>query len=108
MFGHCFPVWLRFHGGKGVSCLFGVLLVMNPVLFIICGIEWLVVALTFGYSSLAGLVVFCVAPILGFSIGFGIGLAFLVMSLICIWRHTENIGRLVGGTESRLTWKWKK
>lgn len=106
--GHCFPVWLRFHGGKGVSCLFGIWLVLNPLLFIICGIEWLIVALTFGYSSLAGLVVFLVAPVLGFAIGPGVGWALVAASVLCIWKHRENIGRLVGGTESKLNWKWKK
>lgn len=108
VFGHCFPVWLGFRGGKGVSCLFGVLLMLNPWMFIICGIEWLVVALSLGYSSLASLVVFVVAPILGFVIGTNVGLALLMISLVGIWRHHENIGRLVGGTESKLSWRWKK
>ncbi|MBP5485501.1 MAG: glycerol-3-phosphate 1-O-acyltransferase PlsY [Alphaproteobacteria bacterium] len=108
MFGHCFPVWLRFHGGKGVSCLFGILLAVNPLMFVICGIEWLVVALGFRYSSLGALVVFCLAPVLGFGISTGIGFAFLAMGLLCLYRHLENVGRLVGGTESKITWRWKK
>ncbi len=106
--GHCFPIWLKFHGGKGVSCFFGILLAINPVIFILCGIEWLVVALTFGYSSLAALVVFLVAPIFGFAIGFWVGMVMVAISLVCFWRHSENIGRLVGGTESKLNWRWKK
>ena len=106
--GHCFPVWLGFKGGKGVSCLFGVLLAVNPWLFVFCGIEWLVVALSSGYSSLGALAVFVFAPLFGFVIGSGIGLALLVISLVCLWRHKENIGRLVGGTESKVVWKWKK
>ncbi|MBQ6027629.1 MAG: glycerol-3-phosphate 1-O-acyltransferase PlsY [Alphaproteobacteria bacterium] len=108
MVGHCFPVWLRFHGGKGVSCLFGIFLAVNPLMFIICGIEWLVVALGFGYSSLGAIVVFCLAPVLGFAISTGVGFAFLAMAALCLYRHLENIGRLVGGTESKITWKWKK
>lgn len=108
MVGHCFPVWLRFHGGKGVSCLFGIFLAVNPLMFVVCGIEWLIVALGFGYSSLGALVVFCLAPVLGFAISAGVGLAFLAMGLLCLYRHLENIGRLVGGTESKITWKWKK
>ncbi|MBR6363878.1 MAG: glycerol-3-phosphate 1-O-acyltransferase PlsY [Alphaproteobacteria bacterium] len=106
--GHCFPIWLGFRGGKGVSCLFGILLAINPLLFIICGIVWLVVAFSFGYSSLAGLTVFFVASVLGFAIGGGIGLAILATCLLCLVRHMENIGRLIGGTESKLVWKWKK
>ena len=106
--GHCFPLWLGFHGGKGVSCLFGILLVLNPILFVVCGLVWLVVAFSFGYSSLAGLVIFCVAPVLGFSVSMAIGLPILAMGIVCALRHMENIGRLVGGTESKLSWKWKK
>lgn len=106
--GHCYPVWLRFHGGKGISSLFGVLMATNPLLFIICGIEWLIVALSSGYSSLGAIVVFCLMPILGFVMDVHVGLAFLAIALVCLWRHRENIGRLVGGTESKIEWKWKK
>ena len=106
--GHCFPIWLRFHGGKGVSCLFGITLAMNPIMFVICGLEWLVVVLSTGYSSMGALTVFCVAPLLGFAIDFYTGLALLATVLIEAWLHRENIGRLVGGTESKVTWRWKK
>ena len=106
--GHCFPVWLKFHGGKGISALFGVLLAINPILFIICGIEWLIVALGTGFSSLGAIVVFCLMPILGFCISFGVGLGFLAIALLCFWRHWENIGRLLHGKESIIEWKWKK
>jgi len=106
--GHCYPVWLRFHGGKGISSLFGTILAISPVAFVICGIEWLIVALTSGYSSLGAVVVFCLMPIFGFVIGPQAGFAFLAMGLLCLWRHRENIERLVHGTESTIKWKWKK
>ncbi len=106
--GHCYPVWLRFHGGKGISSLFGVLLAISPLSFIICGIEWLIVALSSGYSSLGAVVAFCLMPILGFAINVQVGFAFLAIGLLCLWRHRENIGRLIHGTESRIEWKWKK
>lgn len=106
--GHCFPIWMRFHGGKGVSCLFGMLLAINPIMFIVCGIEWLIVALSTGYSSAGALTVFVVAPVLGFAINSGLGIALLVTVLLEVWLHRENIGRLVGGTESKITWRWKK
>lgn len=108
MVGHCYPVWLRFHGGKGISCLFGIMLAINPIIFIICGIEWLIVALGTGFSSLGAVVAFCLMPVLGFVMGAQIGGAFLAMSILCLWRHRENIGRLVGGTESKIQWRWKK
>jgi glycerol-3-phosphate acyltransferase PlsY len=106
--GHCFPVWLKFHGGKGISCLFGIMLAVNPILFIICGIEWLIVALGTGFSSAGALVAFSVLPILGFVISFGTGFGFLAISLLCLWRHRENVMRLISGHESKVEWKWKK
>ena len=106
--GHCYPVWLRFHGGKGISSLFGVILAVSPLAFVICGIEWLIVALSFGYSSLGAVVVFSLMPVLGFCMGTWIGFAFLAMGILCMWRHRENISRLIHGAESKITWKWKK
>ena len=106
--GHCFPIWLKFHGGKGISSLFGVLLAVNPLLFIIEGIEWLIVALGSGYSSAGATVVFCLMPIFGFVIGIGMGFAFLAISILCLIRHKENILRLIQGKESKVEWKWKK
>lgn len=106
--GHCYPVWMRFHGGKGISSLFGVLLAVNPIMFAVCGVMWLIVALTSGYSSLGAVVVFCFMPVLGFAACAKIGLAFLFIGALCMWRHRENILRLVRGTESKIEWKWKK
>ncbi|MDW3024838.1 MAG: glycerol-3-phosphate 1-O-acyltransferase PlsY [Alphaproteobacteria bacterium] len=106
--GHCYPVWLRFKGGKGISSLFGVLLAVSPVAFVVCGVEWLLVALTSGFSSLGAVVVFCLIPVLGFVIGPDTGFAFLAIGLLCMWRHHENIRRLISGTESKIEWKWKK
>ncbi|MDE6250097.1 MAG: glycerol-3-phosphate 1-O-acyltransferase PlsY [Alphaproteobacteria bacterium] len=108
MIGHCYPVWLRFRGGKGISCLFGIMLAVNPLIFVVCGIEWLIVALGTGFSSMGAVVAFCLMPILGFAMAPAIGWAFAAMAILCLWRHRENIGRLVGGTESKIEWKWKK
>ncbi|MDW2994448.1 MAG: glycerol-3-phosphate 1-O-acyltransferase PlsY [Alphaproteobacteria bacterium] len=106
--GHCYPIWLNFKGGKGISCLFGVLLAISPVSFIVCGIEWLLVALTSGVSSFGALIVFCLIPVLGFAVGYQVGFAFLAIGLLCMWRHRGNILRLISGSESTIEWKWKK
>lgn len=106
--GHCFPIWLRFHGGKGVSCLFGIMLAVNPVIFIVCGVEWLIVALTSGKSSGGAMIVFALLPILGFVMNHGVGWAFLAISGVCVARHYENILRLMRGTESSVEWRWRK
>ncbi len=106
--GHCFPVWLKFKGGKGVSCLFGVLLAVNPILFVVGGLEWLLVALGTGYSSAGALTMFLLMLILGFCISFDVGIAFCAIVLLCLWRHRENVLRLLSGKESKIEWKWKK
>jgi len=106
--GHCFPLWLHFKGGKGVSSLFGVLLMTNPILFIVCGVEWLLIALGTGYSSAGALVTFVLMPVLGFCISKEIGLLLMIISLLCIYRHKENIFRLFNGKETKIEWKWKK
>ena len=106
--GHCYPVWLKFNGGKGISSLFGILLAVSPLSFVVCGIEWLLVALTSGVSSLGATIVFCLIPVLGFAISVKVGFAFLAIGLLCMWRHRGNIFRLIAGSESKIEWKWKK
>ena len=107
--GHLFPVFFRFVGGKGVATALGVLLAISGILGLATAATWLVVAYAFRYSSLASLVAALFAPVY-YIFGDGaawvmdksILLAIAVMSLLLVWRHAENIGRLVKGTESRL------
>lgn len=106
--GHCYPIWLKFKGGKGISSLFGVLLAVSPMSFVVCGLEWLLVALSSGVSSFGATIVFCLIPILGFAISIQVGFAFLAIGLLCMWRHRGNIARLLSGSESKIEWKWKK
>lgn len=106
--GHCFPIWLKFHGGKGVSGLFGMLLAISPLTFVFIGIEWLIVALTSGFSSLGALTVFVLVPVFGFVIDVNVGYAFLATVILSVLRHHANIARLIRGQESRIEWKWKK
>ena len=95
-------------GGKGISSLFGVLLAVSPMSFVVCGLEWLLVALSSGISSFGATIVFCLIPILGFAISIHVGFAFLAIGLLCMWRHRGNIARLLSGSESKIEWKWKK
>ena len=106
--GHCYPIWLKFHGGKGISSLFGVLLAVSPMSFVVCGLEWLLVALSSGISSLGATIVFCLIPVLGFAISVNVGFAFMAIGLLCMWRHRGNIIRLITGSESKIEWKCKK
>ena len=107
--GHLWPVFFRFQGGKGVATALGVLLGFSGILGLATGATWLIVAYFFRYSSLASLMAALFVPVYYI---FGDGVAWYmeksilvclsVMSLLLIWRHADNIGRLVKGTESRL------
>jgi glycerol-3-phosphate acyltransferase PlsY len=105
--GHCFPVWLKFKGGKGVATSAGVLIGISPVMFAACFGAFLIVILTTGYSSLAAFVAMPVALIFGFCISPATGLVILALSLLILWREKENIKRLLSGTESKINWKKK-
>ena len=112
--GHLFPVFFRFEGGKGVATALGVLVATSWILGLATGVTWLVIAYFFRYSSLASLVAAVFAPVY-YIFGDGVVWAMdksivfstTVMSLMLIWRHSENISRLVKGTESRLGSKKK-
>jgi glycerol-3-phosphate acyltransferase PlsY len=107
--GHLFPVFFRFVGGKGVATALGVLLATSWILGLATAVTWLIIAFFFRYSSLAALVAALFAPVyylLGGPVAWTIDKSILMstaaMSLLLIWRHAENISRLVKGTESRL------
>ena len=107
--GHLYPVFFRFVGGKGVATAMGVVLAVNPVLGLATGITWLLIAYFFRYSSLAALVAAVFVPVY-YLMADGvfwradnrIALALVVVSGLLIWRHAENLSRLVKGTESKI------
>ncbi len=107
--GHLFPVFFRFEGGKGVATALGVLLATSWMLGLATGATWLIIAYFFRYSSLASLVASLFAPVY-YVFGGGvvwpldksIVLSTVVMSALLMWRHAENISRLMKGTESKL------
>src|SRR5689334_5835467 len=103
MLGHCFPVWLRFKGGKGVATALGTLLAIAwPVGMLAC-FTWLVVAFVFRYSSVAGLTAVAAAPFYAwhFADPQRAWLALLIAVLVWI-RHHENLRRLFKGEESKI------
>lgn len=112
--GHLYPVFFRFEGGKGVATAAGVLLGVHWALGLATLATWIIIAVFFRYSSLAALVAAVFAPLYYV---FGDGLAWYMegavlfavslMSLLLIYRHAENIGRLARGTETKLGQKKK-
>jgi len=107
--GHLYPVFFKFFGGKGVATALGVLLGLNVWLGLATLLIWLATAAMFRYSSLASIVSALLAPAV-YALGGGDwwfvskGIAFgvVLMSLLLLYRHAENINRLFRGTESRL------
>jgi glycerol-3-phosphate acyltransferase PlsY len=102
--GHLFPVFFRFQGGKGVATAAGILLAINMWLGLATLATWLIIAVFFRYSSLAALVASVFAPFYTFYL-FGLTPylpAVFAMCLLLIWRHRENITKLMNGTESQL------
>ncbi|GBF58120.1 putative glycerol-3-phosphate acyltransferase [Candidatus Phycosocius bacilliformis] len=104
LLGHCFPIWLKFKGGKGVATFFGTLLVGSWPVGVLAGALWLATAFTFRYSSLGALVASAAAPLLAVvfqASPIGIG-ATLFMSVLVWIRHRENLSRLIKGEEPKI------
>jgi glycerol-3-phosphate acyltransferase PlsY len=107
--GHLYPVFFNFAGGKGVATAFGVLLGLNGWLGLATLLIWLATAVLFRYSSLASIMAALLAPavyalgggdlwVVSKSIAFGV----VMMTLLLLYRHAENINRLIKGNESKL------
>jgi glycerol-3-phosphate acyltransferase PlsY len=103
-FGHLFPVWLGFKGGKGVATFFGTLLAAAWPVGMAAGAVWLLMAAVFRISSLAGLTAAVAAPLIALAVGRPtpiVVLAVVTAALIYI-RHLSNIRRLLKGEEPRI------
>ena len=103
LIGHCYPVWLKFKGGKGVATFFGALFALIWPIGILAAIIWLATAVITKYSSLGALiacVISTIASLIFFPLAPGIMVG--VMSGVILWRHRENIDRLRRGEESKI------
>jgi glycerol-3-phosphate acyltransferase PlsY len=101
--GHCYPVWLSFNGGKGVATFFGLIFAACWPVGLAAGATWLIVAALSRYSSLSALVASGLAPVYAAALGGTLIVPFLiVLALLIFWRHTENIQRLLKGTEGKI------
>jgi glycerol-3-phosphate acyltransferase PlsY len=107
--GHLFPVFFRFQGGKGVATAAGVILGFEPWLGLAALATWVIIAFFFRYSSLASIVTAVFAPafyLFGHRVAWDAPSAMVVslaaMGVLLVWRHAENINRLLAGKESKL------
>jgi glycerol-3-phosphate acyltransferase PlsY len=101
--GHVFPVFLRFRGGKGVATALGVFLALSPLAVAVALGFFVLLMLIWRYVSLGSVSAAAVMPIAVWGLGGGRGLIAVTMliSVVVIVRHGENIKRLVAGTENR-------
>ena len=103
-FGHLFPVFLKFRGGKGVATAAGVLLALDPWLGLAVLGVWILIAYTLRYSSLSALVAAATAPLIAFLL-WGrdpqlAAVAIIAMALIA--KHWPNLQRLMAGSEPKI------
>ena len=102
LLGHLYPVWLRFHGGKGVATLLGILIPLLWPAALIYAAVWLFLLMTLRISSLAGMTAAITAPIVALALNSAYVPSLLGFALLVLWKHRENILRLRKGTEPRI------
>ena len=100
--GHLYPVWLKFRGGKGVATLLGVLIALLWPAALIYAAVWILLLLTVRISSVAGMTAAISAPIAAVALRSSYFPMLLGFALLVLWKHRENIARLVAGTEPRI------
>jgi len=104
MFGHSFPIYLRFRGGKAVATSIGVLAALSGWVTLIVLVCFLLIVFLTRYVSLGSITSMLLLPLIFLLLGFDLPyLVFgLAAALLVVIRHHENIGRLLKGTESKL------
>jgi glycerol-3-phosphate acyltransferase PlsY len=101
--GHLFPVWLKFKGGKGVATFIGVLIGLKPLAALIFVLIWIGVAFASRYSSLSALVASAATPVVLWLLGEpGMAGTTIILVALLWWKHSQNISRLLAGTEGKI------
>ncbi len=101
--GHLYPVWLGFKGGKGVATLMGIVLALHWPSAVVYAVVWIGLLATVRISSVAGILAAISGPVSAAYFGqFDIVLLLLALGLLVLWKHRENIDRLMSGTEPRI------
>jgi glycerol-3-phosphate acyltransferase PlsY len=112
--GHCFPIWLGFHGGKGVATAAGVFLVLCPPAFLGSVILFVLVVVYWRYVSLASMSAAAAMPLLIYFFWaphhappYAVTFGSLAAALLIVYKHDANIQRLVQGDEPKFTFRKK-
>ena len=101
-FGHLFPIYHRFKGGKGVATALGIMLAIEPNLGLAVLVTWAIVFAISRYSSLAAIVAAVLAPLYAWVLlpYKDYVIMVFVIAVMLVWRHKSNIQKLLAGTES--------
>lgn len=104
LLGHIFPIWLKFQGGKGVATYLGVLLALSIPLGAQAVLAWLSFLILFGYSSLAAILTCILIALTTWIWGYGEMFLYgtLLMGTLILFRHKDNIKRLLNKTEPKV------
>ena len=101
--GHCFPLWLRFKGGKGFATAAGVLLALSWPVFLVCAAIWAAAAVLSRISSVSSLTAVTAAPVAAWLMGRGdLVVTLIAVAVVVYFQHRANIGRLMRGEEPRV------
>lgn len=102
-FGHCYPVWLKFSGGKGVATMLGIALALSWEIGLIYAGMWLAALALFRYSSVGGMLAAISAPISAIALGlYQAAVLFVALALMVLWKHRANLARLRRGEEPKV------
>jgi len=100
--GHVFPIWMKFKGGKGVASYVGILFCISFNLGIVFVISWLIIFFISKYSSLGSILSSLIIPIfIFFNSSYQIEYFFIIMFVLILYTHRENVKRLINKEESK-------
>ena len=102
LIGHLYPVWLKFRGGKGVATFLGILIALLPTAAGVYAAIWILLLLTLRISSVAGMTAAASAPIAAAILHSSLLPMLLGFAVLVLWKHRENIARLLAGKEPRI------
>jgi glycerol-3-phosphate acyltransferase PlsY len=110
LIGHCFPVWLKFKGGKGVATAAGLFLMLSPLACLVALLVFLLVVIFWRYVSLGSVTAAAAMPLLIYFLWaprhappLAVTIGTLAAALLIIYNHRGNLQRLVEGVEPKFS-----
>ncbi|NOU03503.1 MAG: glycerol-3-phosphate 1-O-acyltransferase PlsY [Novosphingobium sp.] len=101
--GHCFPIWLKFNGGKGFATAAGVCLALAWQVMLVCAAVWMAAIAISRTSSVSSMLAVVTAPLAAWLLGFAAMVPIMaIIAAIVIVQHRANIQRLIAGTEPKI------